>query len=100
MTPISRRVAPSTQRREKAAARASPPCARRSRPADTQPPIDCASNCPSRCFGQIKQARGFRQFLVRGLDNVAHEWGLVCLNHNMLKLAQGRSRSAPMLATA
>ena len=49
---------------------------------------------------RIKQARGFRQFLMRGLDKVAHEWGLVCLAHNMLKLAQRRSRSAPMLATA
>ena len=46
-------------------------------------------------FGQIKQARGFRQFLMRGLDKVAHEWGLVCLAHNMLKLAQGRTRPWP-----
>jgi hypothetical protein len=51
-------------------------------------------------FGQIKQARGFRQFLLRGLDKVALEWGLVCFAHNMLKLAQGRTRAAPMLPTA
>ena len=38
-------------------------------------------------FGQIKQARGFRQFLLRGLDKVAHEWGLVCTGHNIAKLA-------------
>jgi glutamine synthetase type III len=55
---------------------------------------------PEPVFGQIKQARGFRQFLMRGLDKVAHEWGLVCLAHNMLKLAQGRSLSAVRLATA
>jgi transposase len=38
-------------------------------------------------FGQIKQARGFRQFLLRGLDNVRAEWALVCTAHNLLKLA-------------
>ncbi len=38
-------------------------------------------------FGQIKQARGFRQFLLRGLDNVRGEWSLVCTAHNLLKLA-------------
>lgn len=36
-------------------------------------------------FGQIKQARGFRQFLLRGIDNVRGEWSLVCLTHNILK---------------
>jgi transposase len=39
-------------------------------------------------FGQIKQARGFRQVLLRGLANVAQEWSLVCLAHNFLKLAK------------
>ena len=38
-------------------------------------------------FGQIKQARGFRQFLLRGLDNVRAEWALICTAHNLLKLA-------------
>src|SRR5512141_2667 len=37
-------------------------------------------------FGQIKQVRGFRQFLVRGLEKVQMEWALVCLTHNILKL--------------
>jgi transposase len=37
-------------------------------------------------FGQIKQARGFRQFLLRGLDKVKQEWVLVCTAHNLLKL--------------
>ncbi len=37
-------------------------------------------------FGQIKQARGFRQFLLRGLEKVQGEWALVCLGHNVLKL--------------
>jgi transposase len=37
-------------------------------------------------FGQIKQARGFRQFLLRGLEKVRGEWALVCMTHNILKL--------------
>jgi transposase len=38
-------------------------------------------------FGQIKHARGFRQFLLRGKDKVAGEWSLLCTAHNLLKLA-------------
>lgn len=37
-------------------------------------------------FGQIKQARGFRQFLLRGLKKVKGEWSLICTTHNLLKL--------------
>ena len=37
-------------------------------------------------FGQIKQARGFRQFLLRGLSQVSGEWLLICTGHNLLKL--------------
>lgn len=37
-------------------------------------------------FGQIKQARGFRNFLFRGLAKVRAEWKLICLTHNLLKL--------------
>jgi len=37
-------------------------------------------------FGQIKQARGFRQFLLRGKDKVKGEWSLLCLTHNVLRL--------------
>ena len=36
-------------------------------------------------FGQIKQARGFRQFLLRGLEKVRGEWALLCMTHNILK---------------
>lgn len=36
--------------------------------------------------GQIKQARGFRQFLRRGVERVSQEWSLVCTVHNLLKL--------------
>jgi transposase len=37
-------------------------------------------------FGQIKEARGFRRFLLRGLANIRGEWRLVCLTHNLLKI--------------
>jgi transposase len=37
-------------------------------------------------FGQIKQGRGFRQFLLRGKEKVKGEWALLCLTHNVLRL--------------
>lgn len=37
-------------------------------------------------FGQIKEVRGFRRFLLRGIDKVTAEWHLICLTHNLLKL--------------
>jgi len=37
-------------------------------------------------FGQIKEVRGFRRFLLRGLGKVRAEWSLICLTHNLLKL--------------
>ena len=37
-------------------------------------------------FGQIKEARGFRRFLLRGLAKIRGEWCLVCLTHNLLKV--------------
>lgn len=43
-------------------------------------------------FGQIKHARGFSQFLMRGLNKVAAEWATQCTVHNILKLA-GAQRS-------
>lgn len=41
---------------------------------------------PEPVFGQIKQARGFRQFLLRGTENVKQEWAILCTAHNLLKL--------------
>lgn len=38
--------------------------------------------------GQLKAARGFRQFRLRGLPQVAEEWRLICMAHNLLKLAK------------
>ena len=37
-------------------------------------------------FGQIKEARGFRRFLLRGLDAANGEWSLIAMTHNLLKL--------------
>jgi transposase len=37
-------------------------------------------------FGQIKGARGFRRFLLRGLEKIGAEWQLLCLTHNLLKI--------------
>jgi hypothetical protein len=37
-------------------------------------------------FGQIKQARGFRQFLLRGVEKVRAEWAMICTAHNLQKL--------------
>ena len=62
-------------------------------------PYRLRKQLPEPVFGQIKQARGFRQFLLRGVEKVAAEWGLVCLAHNVLKLAQGRIPSLAGLAT-
>ena len=39
-------------------------------------------------FGQIKQARGFRQFLLRGIEKVTAEWAIICIAHNLNKIAR------------
>jgi transposase len=62
-------------------------------------------------FGIIKSARGFRQFLLRGIENVSAEWSLLCTAHNVLKLVNrlagpkqrteiGKSRSRKAHQTA
>ena len=37
-------------------------------------------------FGQIKGARGFVKFSLRGIEKMQDEWTLMCLTHNLLKL--------------
>jgi transposase len=63
-------------------------------------PYRLRKQLPEPVFGQIKQARGFRQFLLRGFENVRGEWSIVCTAHNLLKLAQGWSPSAALPRTA
>lgn len=46
--------------------------------------------------GQIKEARGFRRFHLRGLEKAGGEWSLVCLGHNLLKLFR-HGASAPKI---
>lgn len=48
---------------------------RKKRPVDVEP-----------VFGMIKQNRGFRRFLLKGIEKVTIEFGLVALAHNMMKL--------------
>lgn len=45
-------------------------------------------------FGQIKEARGFRRFLLRGLKKVRGEWALIALTHNLLKIYRADLRAA------
>jgi hypothetical protein len=65
-------------------------------------PYRLRKQLPEPVFGQIKQARGFRQFLLRGVEKVRAEWGIVCTAHNLLKLAQrltlSELRSMPLEA--
>jgi transposase len=42
-------------------------------------------------IGQIKHARGFRQFLLRGFTKVEAEWALICTAHNLTKLVAART---------
>jgi transposase len=48
-------------------------------------------------FGQIKN-RGFRQFLLRGIEKVRGEWSLIALSHNLLKLFGFQARRAALAA--
>ena len=46
-------------------------------------------------LGQSKEARGFRRFLRRGLEQIRGAWRLVGLTHNLLKLWRyGSAQSA------
>ncbi len=42
---------------------------------------------PEPVFGRLKNNWGFRRFLLRGLDKVKVEWGLLCIAHNLAKAA-------------
>ncbi len=53
---------------------------------------------PESVFGQLKNNRGFRRFLLRGLEKVTLEVGWLSLAHNLLKQAtQDQKRRAAIL---
>jgi hypothetical protein len=47
-------------------------------------------------FAQLKHIRGFRQFLLRGLQQVEAEWLMICMTHNLLKMF--RAMKQPQIA--
>jgi hypothetical protein len=50
--------------------------------------------------GQIKEGRGIRRFLLRGLEKVNGEWALIAATHNLLKLFRFRRSQQQMLMEA
>jgi len=49
---------------------------RKRRPADVEP-----------VFGNIKSNKNFKRFLLKGIDKTEIEWGLLCIAHNLKKIA-------------
>jgi transposase len=45
-------------------------------------PVDVES-----VFGNIKQNKHFKRFLLKGIDKTEIEWGLLCIAHNLKKFA-------------
>jgi hypothetical protein len=50
--------------------------------------------------GQIKEARGLRRFLLRGIEKVSGEWHLIAATHNLLKLFRFRRSQQQALVAA
>lgn len=50
--------------------------------------------------GQIKEARGLRCFLLRGMEKVDGEWHLIASTHNLLKLFRYRRSQQQVMAAA
>ena len=50
--------------------------------------------------GQIKEARGLRRVLLRGLEKVEAEWHLIAATHNLLKLFRYRRSEQQALLLA
>lgn len=49
---------------------------RKKRPVDVEP-----------VFGNIKYNKNFKRFLLKGIDKTEIEWGLLCIAHNLKKIA-------------
>jgi hypothetical protein len=90
---------------EAPAGRPAPPDSRRAamaeklRAAGREGPYRLRKQVVEPVFGQIKGARGFRQFLRRGLAAVQSEWSLICTVHNLLKLAKAPRLLQPAMVT-
>ncbi len=50
--------------------------------------------------GQIKEARGLRRFLLRGLEKVDGEWHMIAATHNLLKLFRYRRSQQQLMVGA
>ena len=50
--------------------------------------------------GQIKEARGLRRVLLRGIEMVNGEWHLIAATHNLLKLFRFQRSEQQALAAA
>jgi transposase len=48
-------------------------------------------------FGQIKEGRGLRQFLLRGLEKVNSLWRIDCAVHNLLKIFRFERKLLPAM---
>jgi transposase len=72
-----RRVGPLGRRMRTKLARAGPRSRYRLRKQTVEP-----------VFGQMKDGRGFRGMLLRGLTKASHEWAMMCTAHNLVKLAR------------
>ena len=79
-----------------AAAPALPPCAKNRRPGGRSSPYRLRKQLPEPVFGQIKQARGFRQFLLRGVEKVAATSGASVLPRPQYLEAPPRGGLRPM----
>jgi len=75
--PNLRRVGPLGQKMRTKLARAGPRSRYRLRKQVVEP-----------VFGQMKDGRGFRGMLLRGMTKVPHEWALICTAHNLVKLSR------------
>lgn len=51
-------------------------------------------------IGQIREARGLRRVLLRGLESVDGKWHLIAATHNLLKMFRYRQSQQQPLVTA
>jgi len=42
---------------------------------------------PEFVFSRVKWCWGYKRFLLRGIEKVEVEWGLLCMAHNLARVA-------------